>query len=69
MESDGDHFLAYYLTKDDGPALDFKKTRSEHAPYETSESQEACNMPYQIMYVSHAYHRQHLSISCEIMKQ
>jgi RNA polymerase II-associated factor 1 len=28
MESDGDHFLAYYLTKDDASALAFKKGRA-----------------------------------------
>lgn len=27
MESDGDHFLAYYLTKDDADALEFKNER------------------------------------------
>lgn len=27
MESDGDHFLAYYLTKDDADALEFKEER------------------------------------------
>jgi RNA polymerase II-associated factor 1 len=27
MESDGDHFLAYYLTKDDASAIAFKKAR------------------------------------------
>jgi len=42
MESDGDHFLAYYLTKDDEAALHFKKTRSNHAPYDAPEHQEAC---------------------------
>ncbi|TFY64787.1 hypothetical protein EVG20_g5832 [Dentipellis fragilis] len=29
MEADGDHFLAYYLTKDDEAALRFKETRSQ----------------------------------------
>ena len=35
MESDGDHFLAYYLTKDDEAALRFKEerlTRDPNAP-------------------------------------
>ena len=27
MESDGDHFLAYYLTKEDETAVEFKTTR------------------------------------------
>ncbi|EIW79101.1 hypothetical protein CONPUDRAFT_59133, partial [Coniophora puteana RWD-64-598 SS2] len=33
MESDGDHFLAYYLTKDDESAITFKESRSisQHA--------------------------------------
>jgi len=30
MESDGDHFLSYYLTKDDEVALQFKKMREDH---------------------------------------
>ena len=29
MESDGDHFLAYYLTTDDESALAFKANRFE----------------------------------------
>ncbi|KDQ51035.1 hypothetical protein JAAARDRAFT_706932 [Jaapia argillacea MUCL 33604] len=33
MESDGDHFLAYYLTKDDDSALQFKQSRLEREPY------------------------------------
>ena len=28
MESDGDHFLAYYLTEDDDTAVQFKEGRS-----------------------------------------
>lgn len=27
MESDGDHFLAYYLTKEDETAVEFKTSR------------------------------------------
>jgi RNA polymerase II-associated factor 1 len=30
MESDGDHFLSYYLTKDDDVALQFKNMREQH---------------------------------------
>ena len=30
MESDGDHFLSYYLTKDDDMALQFKQMRESH---------------------------------------
>jgi RNA polymerase II-associated factor 1 len=29
MESDGDHFLSYYLTKDDEAALAHKRTRAD----------------------------------------
>ncbi|EPQ56608.1 RNA polymerase II-associated protein [Gloeophyllum trabeum ATCC 11539] len=29
MESDGDHFLAYYLTKDDDSAIEFTRARNE----------------------------------------
>lgn len=32
MESDGDHFLAYYLTKDDETALEFKQNRLARSP-------------------------------------
>jgi hypothetical protein len=34
MESDGDHFLSYYLTKDDDVALEFKKSRDDPTPDE-----------------------------------
>ncbi|KIJ20686.1 hypothetical protein PAXINDRAFT_66143 [Paxillus involutus ATCC 200175] len=37
MESDGDHFLAYYLTKDDESALEFKERRRDGAPPEPDE--------------------------------
>ena len=29
MESDGDHFLTYYLTKDDDAAEQFKNSRAD----------------------------------------
>ena len=32
MESDGDHFLAYYLTKDDDGAHTFKSKRLQGGP-------------------------------------
>jgi len=30
MESDGDHFLSYYLTQKDEDAIQFKENRAEH---------------------------------------
>lgn len=30
MESDGDHFLSYYLTQKDEDAIQFKQSRVEH---------------------------------------
>lgn len=30
MESDGDHFLSYYLTQKDEDAIEFKENRAEH---------------------------------------
>jgi RNA polymerase II-associated factor 1 len=30
MESDGDHFLSYYLTQKDDDAIQFKQNRAEH---------------------------------------
>jgi len=30
MESDGDHFLSYYLTQKDEDAIQFKQDRVEH---------------------------------------
>lgn len=30
MESDGDHFLSYYLTQKDEDAIQFKQNRTEH---------------------------------------
>lgn len=32
MESDGDHFLAYYLTKEDDAAIQFKEERLARDP-------------------------------------
>lgn len=32
MESDGDHFLAYYLTKEDEAAIRFKEERLARDP-------------------------------------
>jgi RNA polymerase II-associated factor 1 len=39
MESDGDHFLAYYLTQDDESALKLKETRFALPPYEVPEEE------------------------------
>ncbi|KAH0835703.1 RNA polymerase II-associated [Lanmaoa asiatica] len=36
MESDGDHFLSYYLTKDDESALEFKERRRNGTPPATT---------------------------------
>lgn len=30
MESDGDHFLSYYLTQKDDDAIEFKQNRVQH---------------------------------------
>ena len=42
MESDGDHFLAYYLTKDDESALEFKERRINGAPPALEEEPKVC---------------------------
>ncbi|KAI0070806.1 hypothetical protein K474DRAFT_1687312 [Panus rudis PR-1116 ss-1] len=42
MESDGDHFLAYYLTKEDEPAVVFKRERLARDP-DAPEEDEATN--------------------------
>lgn len=42
MESDGDHFLAYYLTEDDESALKFKEKRLTLSPYESPDQNEVC---------------------------
>ncbi|CCM04179.1 uncharacterized protein FIBRA_06341 [Fibroporia radiculosa] len=39
MESDGDHFLAYYLTKEDELAVEFKKMRLARSPDATEEEE------------------------------
>lgn len=39
MESDGDHFLAYYLTEDDGTAVQFKTERAALPINGTSEDE------------------------------
>ncbi len=40
MEADGDHFLAYYLTKDDEAALEFKQVRAAREPGDGSDGDE-----------------------------
>ena len=43
MESDGDHFLSYYLTKDDDSADQFKDSRSDPRGIESlQEEEEVC---------------------------
>jgi len=43
MESDGDHFLSYYLTKDDDSAEQFKESRSDPRGIESlQEEEEVC---------------------------
>lgn len=42
MESDGDHFLAYYLTETDEAALEFKERRAAVAPYQIQEEEWVC---------------------------
>jgi RNA polymerase II-associated factor 1 len=37
MESEGDHFLAYYLTETDDPAVEFKERRASTQPYEVQD--------------------------------
>jgi RNA polymerase II-associated factor 1 len=41
MESDGDHFLAYYLTKEDETAVEFKRARLER-PVNAEQEEEVC---------------------------
>lgn len=43
MEADGDHFLAYYLTKEDEVALEFKADRLARSPDALEES-EVCRI-------------------------
>ncbi|KAF5335997.1 hypothetical protein D9611_006303 [Ephemerocybe angulata] len=40
MKTEYDSFLAYYLTKDDNPAIDMKETRASLQPYEVPEDQD-----------------------------
>jgi RNA polymerase II-associated factor 1 len=40
MESDGDHFLSYYLTKDDDSAEQFKDSRSDPRGIESLQEEE-----------------------------
>ncbi|KAJ8518304.1 hypothetical protein ONZ45_g4616 [Pleurotus djamor] len=40
MESDGDHFLAYYITQDDESAIKFKEKRASLSPYEIPDEDE-----------------------------
>lgn len=45
MESDGDHFLAYYLTKDDDSALEFKERRRSGTSAAEEEEPRVCIVP------------------------
>ena len=45
MESDGDHFLAYYLTKDDETAIQFKEERLARSPYAPEEDEVRPKLP------------------------
>jgi len=38
MESDGDHFLSYYLTQKDEDAIQFKHNRAEHMQQSLAEN-------------------------------
>jgi len=38
MESDGDHFLSYYLTQKDEDAIQFKQNRVEHMQQSLAEN-------------------------------
>jgi hypothetical protein len=40
MESDGDHFLTYYLTKDDESAEQFKESRADPRGIESLQEEE-----------------------------
>jgi hypothetical protein len=40
MESDGDHFLTYYLTKDDDSAEQFKDSRADPRGIESLQEEE-----------------------------
>lgn len=42
MESDGDHFLAYYITRDDESALEFKERRRNGAVTTVEEEPKVC---------------------------
>jgi RNA polymerase II-associated factor 1 len=45
MESDGDHFLTYYLTKDDDAAELFKDSRADPRGVDTLEEEEDVRFP------------------------
>lgn len=68
MESDGDHFLAYYLTEDDDTALQFKVGRAE-LPVNAASEEEVCSQStcFYGMFLNPPSPRLH-SISSEITK-
>ena len=43
MESDGDHFLAYYLTKEDEAAVRFKEERLTRDPSAPEDEEDVVN--------------------------
>jgi RNA polymerase II-associated factor 1 len=45
MESDGDHFLTYYLTKDDDAADQFKESRADPRGIDALQEEEEVRPP------------------------
>lgn len=68
MESDGDHFLAYYLTKEDQTAVEFKEARmARPVNGEQDEDEEVNKSPLFVITKLNKFRRLH-SILCATMK-
>ena len=49
MESDGDHFLTYYLTKDDDAADQYKESRADPRGIEALQEEEEVHPPPRLL--------------------
>ena len=57
MESDGDHFLTYYLTKDDDAAEQFKNSRADPRGVDALQEEEDVRLSLVILFSLYTYEK------------
>ena len=57
MESDGDHFLTYYLTKDDDAAEQFKNSRADPRGVDALQEEEDVRLSVIIFFSLYTYEK------------